>query len=247
LEVFVDTPVLCGHRGSGSGVVAGQRENTLGSFQTAVEAGLRWVEVDARATADGALVACHAPVADGRFVSEMTVEEAGELGLMHVAELLDELPGEVGVNIDVKTALEDALRPRERTTGALVSDLVGGRSRRLLVSSFDPAAVLIVRERVPHVPVGLLTWGRFPLRKAIAGAVHLGVDVVAPYVAAFPLRPDPHERAVHESIRVAHAAGIQVLAWGSQPPETEQLMDAGVDCVIVDDVPRAVARRQFSN
>src|SRR6476661_8894687 len=51
------TPVLCGHRGSGKGVVAGRRENTPESFAAAVGAGLRWVEIDARLTADGELVA----------------------------------------------------------------------------------------------------------------------------------------------------------------------------------------------
>ena len=90
---FVDTPVLCGHRGSGRGTCAGHRENTLGSFRAAVAAGARWVEVDARTTADGALVARHDPaVEDGRFVSELTVAETTELGLMQVAEVLEELP-----------------------------------------------------------------------------------------------------------------------------------------------------------
>ncbi|MEA2215443.1 MAG: glycerophosphoryl diester phosphodiesterase, partial [Solirubrobacteraceae bacterium] len=53
--------MLCGHRGSGRGIVGGQRENTLGSFRAAVAAGLRWVEVDARLNADGALVSRHDP------------------------------------------------------------------------------------------------------------------------------------------------------------------------------------------
>jgi glycerophosphoryl diester phosphodiesterase len=243
-NVFVDPPVLCGHRGSGRGVVGGQRENTLGSFRAAVEAGLRWVECDARITADDALVARHDPAADdGRFVSELTAAETDELGLMRVADLLDDLPAEIGVNIDVKSSLEDALRPRERTTAALVAELVRRESRPLLVSSFDPAAVLVVRERAPGVPLGFLTWGRFPLRKAIAGAAHLGVDVVAPNAGSFPLRPDPQEREPAESVRVAHEAGMQVLAWGPRSEDVDQLIAAGVDCVIVDDVPSAVARR----
>src|SRR5215212_2126204 len=67
-RVFVDVPVLCGHRGSGRG----PGENTLPSFRAAVAAGLSWVEVDARVTADGVLVACHEAVAaDGRYVSEL--------------------------------------------------------------------------------------------------------------------------------------------------------------------------------
>ena len=86
---------------------------------------------------------------------------------MRVADLFEELPDEVSIDVEVKTALEDTLRPRERTTAALVAELVAAHDRHVLVTSFDPAALLIVRERVPQVPLGLLTWTRFPLRKAI--------------------------------------------------------------------------------
>lgn len=230
-RVFVDVPVLCGHRGSGSGVVGGQRENTLGSFRAAVAAGLRWVEVDARLTADAVLVARHDPVVDdGRQVAELTAAETDELGLMRVADLLEDLPPEVSVDLDVKSSLEDALRPRLHTTAALTAALAQAERarRRVLVTSFDPAAPLIVRERAPAVPIGLLTWTRFPLRKAIAAAAHLGVEVVVANVESFT--PDEAER----SVTVAHAAGLQVGAWCPRGPEAERLVAAGVDCLIVD-------------
>jgi glycerophosphoryl diester phosphodiesterase len=244
-RVFVDTPVLCGHRGSGRGVVGGHPENTLQSHRAAVEAGLRWVEVDARMTSDGVLVARHDPVADdGRFVEGLTAAETDARGLMRVADLLADLPSHVGINVEIKTALEDALRPRERTTAAAVGDLVGGGDgRALLVSSFDAAAVVIFRERAPDVPVGLLTWGGFPIRKAIPAAVHLGADVVAVHVSSFGFgQPDAHrvDREPAESVRVAHEAGLQVVAWCPGPAQGDRLIAAGVDCLIVDEVPQAV-------
>src|SRR5918998_2640222 len=92
-RTFDEVPVLCGHRGSGAGVVAGQRENTLGSFRTAVGAGLRWVEVDVRTTADRVLVASHDPVVDdGRYISELTAAETDALELMRLAGLPPEPP-----------------------------------------------------------------------------------------------------------------------------------------------------------
>jgi glycerophosphoryl diester phosphodiesterase len=245
--VFVDTPVLCGHRGSGRGVVAGLLENTLESHRAAVAAGLRWVEVDARLTRDGVLVARHDPVVqDGRPIAELTAAEADRAGLMRIADLLEDLPREVGVNVEIKSALEDALRPRERTTAAAVSDLVAGQSerRRMLVSSFDAAAVAIMRERAPAVPAGLLTWGGFPLRKAIPAAVHLGADVVAVHVSSFGLGDTTARGAEPEpshSVRVAHEAGLQVIAWCPGPAEGDRLIAAGVDCLIVDDPAAAVA------
>ena len=246
--VFAETPAICGHRGSGRGVVDGIAENTLESFRAGVAAGLRWVEVDARANADGVLVARHDPVAeDGRWVAELRSAETDALGLMRLTDLLEDLPPGIGVDIDVKTALEDALRPRERTTAALVADLVErhGAGRQVLVTSFDASAILIVRERLPEVPIGLITWQRFPLRKAIAAAVHLGADVVAPQRKSFPLAGEtpPGERDAAHSIGVAHKAGLQVVAWCPPPEEADELIAAGVDCVIVDDVPAALARR----
>jgi len=236
VSVFADTPVLCGHRGSGRG----DGENTLASFRAAVASGLRWVEVDARITADDVLVARHDPdTEDGRLIAELTVAETDELGLMRVADLLEELPPEIAIDVDIKSSLEDALRPRERTTAALVAGLLRGEQarRQLLVSSFDPAALLIVREQAATLPLGLLTWTQFPLRKAIAAAAQLGLAVAIAQVGSFV------ERDTDACVRVAHEAGLQVAAWCPAADEQDALMDAGVDCLVIDDVPAAAARR----
>jgi glycerophosphoryl diester phosphodiesterase len=110
----------------------------------------------------------------------------------------------------------------------------------VLVTSFDPAALLIVRERAPAVPLGLLTWTRFPLRKAIPAAVHLGVAVVVANVESFPLGDGTEpggEREVARSIAVAHEAGVQVAAWCPGAGAQAELIAAGIDCLVVDDVP----------
>jgi glycerophosphoryl diester phosphodiesterase len=249
VRVFDDVPAFCGHRGSGRGSVGGARENTLDSYRAAVAGGLEWVEVDARTTADRVLVARHDPVVDdGRFVADLTAEETDALGLMRIADLFDDLPGRVAVDVDIKTALEDALRPADETTAALTADLMAGEQgrRRLLATSFDPAALLIVRERAPELPLGLITWTRFPLRKAIPAAAHLGVDVVAAQFESFPLDGGPvrlGEREASRSVDVAHAAGLQVAAWCPPSGAAEQLISAGVDCLVVDDVLAHMAAR----
>lgn len=239
--VFADPPVLCGHRGLGKGVVDGHRENTLGSFRAAVAAGLRWVEVDARVNADGVLVSVHDPVApDGRLVSELSSAETDELELMRLLDLLADLPPEVSIDLEVKTSLEDATRPRGETTAALVADVVAREAERrtVLVTSFDPSAILIVRERVPEVPIGLLTWRRFPLRKAIPAAVHLGAQVLATHFLSLS---SPQERDLATLVKAAHDAGLQVLTWSMGPDDMEGLIAAGVDCLCIDNVPSSVA------
>ena len=111
--------------------MSGQRENTLGSFLAVVDAGLRWVEVDVRTTADDVLVVRHDPVVDdGRLVAELTAEKTDELGLLRAADLLEALPQDVAVDIDIKSSLEDALRPRDQTTAALAARLLAGEQQR---------------------------------------------------------------------------------------------------------------------
>lgn len=222
----------------GVGTVSGEVENTLGSFLAVVDAGLRWVEVDVRRTADDVLVAKHDPiVADGRFVAALTAGETDALGLLRVADLLDALPAGVGIDVEIKTSLEDALRPRDRTTAALAAGLLAQERRDMLVSSFDPAALVIVRELAPALPVGLLTWMRYPLRKAIPAAVHLGAGAVVPHVSSLGFGSNPVaylDRPAAQLVAVAHDAGLEVAVWCPTPGEADPLIAAGVDCLIVD-------------
>jgi glycerophosphoryl diester phosphodiesterase len=239
--VFGDPPVLCGHRGLGRGVVDGHRENTLESFLAAASAGLSWVEVDARVNADDVLVSLHDPaVADGRLVSELSSAETDELGLMRLADFFEALPVEVSVDLEVKTSLEDAWRPRGATTAALVAGLVAREAERrtVLVSSFDPSAIVVVRELLPEVPTGLLTWRRYPLRKGIPAAVHLGAQVLAPHFVSLA---NAEERDTATLVKAAHDAGLQVLTWSMGHSDMDGLVAAGVDCLCIDEVPTALA------
>ncbi|MCW2989966.1 MAG: putative glycerophosphoryl diester phosphodiesterase [Solirubrobacterales bacterium] len=243
MGLFESPPALCGHRGSGRGVVGGFAENTLASCRAAVEWGMRWLEIDCRLNAEGVLVARHDPrVEDGRFVADLSSAETDALGLMRLEDMFEALPLDVGIDLEVKTALEDALRPRDETTAAAAADLAARASaagRPVLLTSFDASVLPIAAERHPALPTGLLTWTRFPLRKAIPAAVHLGARVVAPQFASFPLPGTPAEkmeRELADAIDVAHRAGLEVVAWCPKPPEEKLLAAAGVDCIIVDDV-----------
>ena len=224
----------------GAGTVLGHAENTLGSFLAAGGLGLPWVEVDVRVTADDVLVCRHDPMTDdGRFVIDLSAEETDERGLLRFADLLDDLPPDMGLDVEVKSSLEDALRPRERTTAALTGRALAGReaSRPLLVTSFDATVLTIAREYA-DVPTGLLTWMRFPLRKAIPAAVHLGAAAVLPHFSSFGIGPAPAqiERTAAEYVDLAHKIGLAVATWAPSPEEAEPLVEAGVDCLIVDHV-----------
>jgi glycerophosphoryl diester phosphodiesterase len=97
LCVFGEVPAVIGHRGLGTGIVAGQRQNTLGSFSAAVRSGARWVEADVRRTGDDTLVVAHDPTyPDGTALTDLSGTQTDQRGTLRLRTLLDELPPVVG-------------------------------------------------------------------------------------------------------------------------------------------------------
>jgi len=243
-RVFGSGLALLGHRGLGRGTVDGVLENTLESFLAAVALGIDWVEVDVRRTADDRLVVAHNPAnADGVFYADMTGDRHGALDL---SVLLEALPPGVGVDFDVKTAMEDATRGRAETTMAQLASVAGREAGRrpTLISSFDAGALDIAREVAPAVPRGLLTWVEFPIGQAVAMAGHLDVQVLAPHWGS--LRPNDREpmelqRPLGYVVDMVHASGREFLAWCPTVKFAQQLLDAGVDALCVNNVPKAIA------
>lgn len=253
--IFGSSAVLLGHRGCGKGVVEGHRENSLDSFLAAVGMGLDWIEVDVRRTRDDVLIVTHNPAReDGAFWADLTGEQALASGVLRLDTLLEALPSGVGVDLDVKSSLEDAPRDRALTTMGLLAPVVRreARHRPLLVTSFDAAALGIARELVPGVPRGLLTWVDFPVGHAVAFAAHLDVEVLALHGGSLkpnPFEPQHLQRPLECVVDTVHDTGMELLAWCPGTRFARQLIAAGTDALCVNNVPKildelmAVGRR----
>ena len=239
---------MIGHRGLGRGRVDGLMENSAGSVAAAVALGLPWVEVDVRRTADDALVVSHGPLTPrGRDITACTIGEAMDHGMSRLEDVLAVIPLDVGVVLDVKTSLADALRPLARTTGALTIPIAREqvRQRPCMVYGFDPSVLLVFRDLAPEVPLGMLTWVDFPFRKAVPAAVHLGAQVVAAHTGSFlgnRIEPRFGPGDVSEAVEVAHRAGLDVVAWCPTSQDAPLLVAAGVDALCVNDVPSMLDR-----
>jgi glycerophosphoryl diester phosphodiesterase len=266
--IFESRPEVIGHRGYGTGTIAlaaaaatagddppaagpaqeGGRaqesvtENTVASLLAAVDAGLSWVEIDVQRTADDELVLRHDPTTpEGAFLIEGTATESG---LPRLTEVLEALPPEVAVDVDVKTILEDAVDAPARRTGALLRPILAREARRrpLLVTSFDPSLLLDFRESLPGVPLGLLTWLTFPLSHAVSAAAGLGLQAVGLHTGSFGLdRDDPRIRPLDHAVDTAHRAGLEVLVWCPAAKDAPRYAKGGVDALIVNDVPGVLA------
>jgi glycerophosphoryl diester phosphodiesterase len=247
---LVATPTLLGHRGLGRGTVGGHAENTVASMLGALDAGADGLEVDVARTAGGTLVVSHDPaLPDGRFLVDVAAADAGAAGIVLLADLLDTLPAGVPVDLDLKSVLEDATDSACRRTDALLAPLLAEEVHRrpVLVTSFDPAALLRLRAAVPSAAYGLLAWVDFPLRHAVATAAGLALDLVGLHHGAFgPNRIEggPVHRPPEMSVESAHRAGLRVLAWCPDPDVAPGLVAAGVDALVVNDVAAAVAARR---
>jgi glycerophosphoryl diester phosphodiesterase len=232
-------------------------ENTIASMLAAVRAGISWVEIDVQRTADDELVLRHDPVtAGGDFVIEQTADACG---LPRLRDVFHALPDSVAVDVDVKTILEDAVDAPARRTGALLLPLLAAeaRRRRLLVTSFDPAVLLRLKQELPEVPLGLLTWLGFPMWHGVAAAAGLGLQAVGLHTGSFRFdqaaagsgpdgdaaatAPRRRHRPVPHSVDIAHRAGLEVLVWCPKPEDAPAYLGAGVDALVVDDVPGTLA------
>lgn len=244
--IFETKPTVVGHRGFGAGAPGGYQENTLTSYLAAVEHGLSWIELDVQRTLDDQLVIRHNPVTvDGDFLVSQAADELVTSGIPRFEDVMAALPPDVAVNIDVKTIIEDAIDPPHRRTAALVATALrayAGR-RRLFVSSFDPSLLMYLKERkdtLPGVPLGLITWLKFPVWHAIPAAVNLGLDAVCLHTGTLGLdlkRPPSVDYTLERAIDVAHRAGLEVLAWSPNPEAAVRLASAGADALSVNDIP----------
>ncbi len=245
--MFGEGPAVIGHRGLGCGVVAGHQQNSLSSFSAAVQSGARWVEADVRRLADDVLVVAHdAAYPDGTRLEDVTQAQADRRGTLRLSTLLESLPRQVGINLDLKSSMDDCLRSPRSTTAGLLAPVVAAEATRrpLMVSSFDPAALALLRATAPRVPLGLLTWYRFPVEMAVAACVHMDVEVLALHVGS--LREGTTGGRIDSGLlarllALLHRCGRQLLVWCPQTTLARLLVSAGTDAVVVDDLPRALA------
>jgi glycerophosphoryl diester phosphodiesterase len=132
----------------------------------------------------------------------------------------------VGFNVETKIfATKPELTPGPEDFTRLVLDSIRRHNlqKRVILQSFDPRTLLVMRKLDPAIP-----------RSALFETARDWMEVAHEFDATV-LSPE-HKLVTPERVEKAHAAGLQVVPWTADKPEDwQRLADAGVDAIISDD------------
>lgn len=218
------------HRGCTDGFV----ENTIEAFGEARRRGADGVELDVRQSADGGLVVHHDAVIEGVGpVCEIAVRDLPS----HVPLLDAALRACEGMVVNVEIKNDHDVPGSYDETGTLavavattIAEL--GWLERTIISSFDVFSIDTVRAAEIGAVVGwLLPATDDPLRR-LPEAVARGYQALHPFVAGVSF----------DLVAGAHGAGLALNVWTvNAPADMEAMVGLGVDVMITDRLPEALA------
>lgn len=243
-------PLVIAHRGAS----ADHPENTLTAFAAAAEAGADLVELDARITADGAVVVLHDVdldrTTDARgAIHAMSLEEvkradaSGGRGSRQevptLSEVLELLAGtDTGVDVEIKNLPgEPSFEPGGARIVGAVLEALEGFPGAAVITSFDPSSLRTARRLAPEVATGLLTLGAEGPEAALDLAVDEGHPWLLPHVFAL-------DRGGDDLLRAARERAIAVGTWTvDDEAAIERLFARGVAAVATNHPAIGVAAR----
>lgn len=218
-----DRPSVYGHRGASAALP----ENTIEAFRAARQQGADGVELDVRRTSDGHTAVHHdAHLPDGRVICELARRDLPS-AIPGLAPALDACRPLL-VNIEIKNSPAD---PDFDATDGVARQVVKLLDRRaadgpaddVLISSFNPMTVAVVRQLAPHLPTALLT-----LDDPVAW---VPVAMAAGHEAIHPWDPTVDASLVD----AAHAGGLAVNVWTvDDPARIVELAALGVDGIVTN-------------
>lgn len=235
-------PLILGHRGAS----AHYPENTIAAFRGAMEAGADGVELDVRLCASGELVVFHDEelsrlCEEEGVVSSLSWSQLSELSVSGepiplLSQVLHALPNAL-INVELKKhPLPLALALVRATVSTIRS---AGATQRVLLSSFDPRLLALLRVIAPQLPRGLLFYDgqALPMRRAW----------LAKTLAVCALHP-VHKLVTGDRLHKWHNAGFQVNTWTvDDPNEIRHLARLGVDAIISNDPGQALEALRVSS
>ncbi len=237
------SPVIFAHRGD----LTHAPENTLPSFQQALQKGADGVELDAKLTADGQVIVIHDMTVDrtttgkGRVASfkldDIRKLDAGKwfdekfngTKVPMLAEVFELVGKDKLINIE----LTNYSTPRDGLV-LKVCELIKRHNiqKQILFSSFLPSNLKIAAQTLPEIPRGLLAMpGLVGLWARSFGFMFGEYQALHPHISS----------TSREQVQRVHRLNRRVHVWtANSPEEVNRLKEWGVDGIFTDDPQTAV-------
>jgi len=236
-------PIIFAHRGD----FAHAPENTLPSFEQALQKGADGIELDAKLTSDGQVIVIHDSTVDrttngkGR-VASLALEEIRKLDAGSwfnekfsgtKVPLLEEVFDLVNKDKLINIELTNYSSPRDGLA-VKVCELLKRHNNhsQILFSSFFSSNLKIASQILPEIPRGLL---------AMPGLVGLWARSFGFMFGDYQALHPHTSSASREQVQRAHRVNRRVHVWTvNSPEEINQLKEWGVDGIFTDDPQMAV-------
>ena len=238
------------------GVPTQAPENTIPSFERAIDLGADAVELDVRLTRDQVPVVYHyfyldevtplsGPIFDYTYNQLKNVEVLSASGnsnggcrISTLREILDTLGGRIDLEIEIKGPEPDSSR--------IIGSILHNYKHlwpTIEITSYEPTLLLDIRKLCPDLPTDLL----FPRSEE-----WMGLDVIA-YVAAHRAKL-AGARAVHlhpsqlssDVVSTVRAHGVDIHAWDVNDEESlKRITKLGIPKVCTDELQCAIDFRRL--
>lgn len=237
-EINFPTPMVFGHRGA----CAHAPENTLASFQKALEQGAEGIELDVKCSSDGEVIVLHDQTLD------RTTDGSGDLRnytLQNLRKLdagkkfneafsgekiptLREVLDHFGTKLKINIELTNYATPGDELVTLVISlvrqfDL----QEQVMFSSFNPGNLRKARALCPEIPIGLLA-----LDGRAGWLARSFLNSFVPHEALHPYYADVSEALIQRE----HTAGRRVHIWTvNLEAQMRQMYAWGADAIFTDD------------
>jgi len=223
-------------------------ENTMASFALAIKQGAKAIELDTKLSADQVPVVIHDPTVDRTTdgkgkVADLTLQELKRLNAGSSFDesfshekipTLEEVLTNFGDKVIINIELTNYAAPFD-SLPEIVANLIKKLAiphTSLIISSFNPRALIKFHKILPDIFIGLLSlpgmpgfWVKTPLASTIpANAIH------------------PHQSSVtKKTIDYFHRKDKKVFSYTVNDEKTmKQFFSWGIDGIFTDDPPKAL-------
>lgn len=188
-----------GHRGA-KGYVA---ENTLASFEKAIELQVDEIELDVHLSSDGEVMVIHDATIDRTtikkgFVSEYSSKELKELGIPTLEDVLHLVNQKCIINIEIKEA--NTTQKVIQLIETFIHEFLWNYNR-FQISSFNWNVLEEVAATNPKIALGVLT--EYSIEEALDFAKKIKAHSI-----------NPHFKLLnHVMVSLIHANGFKIYTW----------------------------------